>query len=691
MRFAMISSKKVLITLAALAGIFCGVATLLIQYNKTVFIGKESYKLRNKPLLYKKKFIFSENQIKANRKDIFVGMAVAFNSDSEFTFFSTSTDSQGLSLNYTPRSVKLKVGSTTSKAFTIIENVKKGKIYTISFELKKNIFRCIVDAEEVIGIGLDADSLSINHISLGNAIHSIRLNWADVNLDFYQYQKLSVEMTVLYLLSIIISLIFIIILLLSNQNLKAYASYIKAFLLYAAFALFLGEFFVPNILRERYHTINYTLYAVLLVLLLAGRNFLLISRSKIVSPRLRRLIIVSRIVLVGFIISSIYHYINREILNLPYPKNTFVFHPDVQFTDLMNNFDNLGSLDFYRNSLVTHFPFALILTYLFTLTSRTEAYLIFFGLSMMFMISYTSLSVKKLTKYSSAIIYYILILCTLSYPLLFSIDRGNVEIILFGFLALFIYFYFIRKKTVLATVFLAMAIAMKVFPAVLGLILLKDKKYKEIIILGLTVIILTLLPFIWIKGGVLENINLFQNHLKIYNAQYIIGTADEAAGLGFNHSLFGVIRLFFSRIYSDSYVELMTVVKGYYTWFSLLVVGLISVTILRREYSVWKIVALLVICFDLLPYISADYKLIHLFLPMVLYFRDANTSRFDNIYSTLFGLLLIPKAYYHFSQVITDSGLADISISVVLNPILLISLMCLILYDSNNDKKTSMI
>jgi len=89
--------------------------------------------------------------------------------------------------------------------------------------------------------------------------------------------------------------------------------------------------------------------------------------------------------------------------------------------------------------------------------------------------------------------------------------------------------------------------------------------------------------------------------------------------------------------------------------------------------------AVLVIAMLLLPQISADYKLINVFIPLFLFFNASSHSRLDWVYIVLFGLLLIPKDYYLLSKVISDAGVADISISVIINFVILVALLLLII------------
>jgi len=68
----------------------------------------------------------------------------------------------------------------------------------------------------------------------------------------------------------------------------------------------------------------------------------------------------------------------------------------------------------------------------------------------------------------------------------------------------------------------------------------------------------------------------------------------------------------------------------------------------------------------LLPYVSADYKLIHLFLPIALFVASPSRSRLDGMYAVIFGLLVIPKTYFTTPEGINWNSLINILLMTVL-------------------------
>ncbi len=76
------------------------------------------------------------------------------------------------------------------------------------------------------------------------------------------------------------------------------------------------------------------------------------------------------IVLVGFFVAVLFHYIQRVYLGKGYPYNTFLFHPEVRFSDFYNVvFSNKDLNPYMKADRKMQFPFMNIIGYLFSLDS----------------------------------------------------------------------------------------------------------------------------------------------------------------------------------------------------------------------------------------------------------------------------------------------------------------------------------
>lgn len=379
------------------------------------------------------------------------------------------------------------------------------------------------------------------------------------------------------------------------------------------------------------------------------------------------------IILIGFVSSVFFHYLEGAYLNLPYPHNTFLFTPSDRFADFFVLYDVMQ----YRQPYIgdypsAQYPFLNLISYGFGLLPRMESFLVFIALFiyvfLIFTILYTYSDDPK--KHISEIF----IITLLTYPILFTIDRGNLETLVMISLLAFVYSYQ-KKKYFLSTVFLAFAIAMKLFPIVLVVVYLSDKKYKEIFLTGLFTGLLTVISLLFFKGGFLENLTLLAGGANLVFLNRFLG-GDLMVQRGV--SLFTLIKIFLIETNLLQKVN-MAVFLGIYIQTAMVVGLFIAAYVVFLEKEFWKKVAVLVVAMLLLPQVSADYKLIHMFIPLFLFFNASKSSQLDWVYIALFGLLLIPKDYYLLGNVISDAGVSDISISVIINFIVLIAMMSLII------------
>lgn len=88
-----------------------------------------------------------------------------------------------------------------------------------------------------------------------------------------------------------------------------------------------------------------------------------------------------------------------------------------------------------------------------------------------------------------------------SYPLMYCMERGNIVSLAVAFTAFFVFFRDSESKAIreISYICLALAAGLKLYPAIFGLLLLFDKKYKEAIRLVVYGILAVVIPFILIS------------------------------------------------------------------------------------------------------------------------------------------------------------------------------------------------
>jgi hypothetical protein len=369
--------------------------------------------------------------------------------------------------------------------------------------------------------------------------------------------------------------------------------------------------------------------------------------------RLQKIDITSTIIIAGFTIAVFYHYILGTYLGFMYPYDTFLFRPNDKFMDFFNM---LASPYLNGELFLTQFPFGQRLAQAFTVFSPNMGLAVFFAIFISFFlyVNYSNLqtSIKEQT------IKNVLVFSFMTYPFLFVVDRSNIEVFVFIFLYMFIYFYR-KQQTLVSIIFLSCAISMKLFPAVFVVLLVSDKKYKEIFYTLLMVTLITICGYFSYEGNLMHNINMHLSGLNRYSLNYAIGNE----GLYFGNSLWGPVKLI---IIGSGIKCPATLATKAYSISVLILFAFISLYIIFKEKDFWKKIALLVFSMNLFPFVSGDYKLIHIFLPLFLFINNENEDRLDWLYAVLFGLLLIPKAYVHYRPN------PEITSSIIISPLLMV-------------------
>jgi len=380
---------------------------------------------------------------------------------------------------------------------------------------------------------------------------------------------------------------------------------------------------------------------------------------------IKKIEIIRLIVVVGFACSVIFHYVAGMYHGHGYPYSTFLFMPNDRFNDFFNIYKATMHLNPYTESVSVYLPFTYLPIYIFTFLKPYIAYLFFFLLFFSFLIVAAikylpseNLTNRLLTFFS---------LFVVSYPILFTLDRGNLECFVFIFLGLFIYCYNTRK-VFFEALFLACAIAMKIYPAVFMILFLADRRWKPMFLTVAFTGILTVVSAGLLSGGIWTSLAGLQKNLMAFNTQYI----NSIHGLQHNSSIYVPVKLIAVKL---GYVKMISVC---YPVLAILVFLFASVHIIFREQEFWKKIAILSFMMIILPQVSYDYKLIHIFLPLLLFFTAKAQSNFDWFYSVAFALLIIPKDYYYLFS-------SDISINGIINAILLLIFVCLIVLDRRKE------
>lgn len=218
-------------------------------------------------------------------------------------------------------------------------------------------------------------------------------------------------------------------------------------------------------------------------------------------------------------------------------------------------------------------------------------------------------------------------------PMLFLYERGNVLLITLIFLLMFLLLYdsSSRRLRILSYICLALAAAMKLYPAAFGLLVLRKKRYKETAILVVMGVAALVIPFFFPFpefGGV----GGIQTMIRGFAAS---ADAQLGQGLGCNFS--------FDNLYKIVGVLFGITVKETPALFKIMAI-LFCFLVFFVSKDEWKQLYSMTLLMVWVPDFSYTYSLVLLFLPIIsfLYRNNSTNSKFNCIYVFLFAFMMIP-------------------------------------------------
>ncbi len=225
------------------------------------------------------------------------------------------------------------------------------------------------------------------------------------------------------------------------------------------------------------------------------------------------------------------------------------------------------------------------------------------------------------------------VLAVFSSPMIFMVDRGNLVILTLLFCAIFVAYYRSENPVLrqIAYICLALAAATKIYPVVLGLLVVKEKKWKPIVACVIYGLAFCILPFFFI-GGIRElvlyvrNVTVSFDKNAINVNHWLVNYSSILAGWGEN---------FLGNAAIGRMVAKFTLYP--------LTVLLAGCALVSREW--WKSVLAVMLIIILFPGYSVYYCAAFLAIPLMCFLAAKHTRRIDYAYAALFTLALIPLQF----------------------------------------------
>ena len=246
---------------------------------------------------------------------------------------------------------------------------------------------------------------------------------------------------------------------------------------------------------------------------------------------------------------------------------------------------------------------------------------IFISFEILLFFTYLNLINKK-DKYSN----FIIILFFFSAITFFSIERANLAFLASSFVVIFLALYKSdnRVEQIISLIALGLASALKIYPVLLGFLLLQERRYKDILIGSLITLSLIFLPFLFFENG-FNNIPQLIGNLKLWKINYNVTSGGR----------FGISHLFYLLTKNSS--SNITSAINLVTYLLIFISILYSFFI--KEY--WKKILLLTLITIQFP-LTGYYCGGNIFPAIILFLNKEDYKRIDIFYLILFSIYLMP-------------------------------------------------
>lgn len=252
-----------------------------------------------------------------------------------------------------------------------------------------------------------------------------------------------------------------------------------------------------------------------------------------------------------------------------------------------------------------------------------------------------------------------------SSPIIYAIERGNMVVLAMPLVLFYIMGYDSEKKLIryLAYFSLACAAALKIYPAVLGFLLINRKKIKELVILVICGMTVFIIPF-FVYGNIGDISKMLSNAFSLNN-ETVVDTRNF--GYGFKISIQNTWEIFkaYFNIKFDINITIILII--------ITIMLIISSFLCKFK---WQKITCLCLIVTIIPTFSWIYNAIYM-MPALVYFikekKEGHISFDDYIILLLFVLIFIPLPYGFMFGLL--DGVNKVSISSMVCSISLIILM----------------
>jgi hypothetical protein len=263
---------------------------------------------------------------------------------------------------------------------------------------------------------------------------------------------------------------------------------------------------------------------------------------------------------------------------------------------------------------------------------------------------------------------FVILAVFLNQPFISMIDRGNIQILVTGFVVVGMY-HLDSRKSWMSPVLIGFATAMKAYPVIYMAIYVRRREWKRLIISLITALFVSLCSLLMFTGGITENFRMMIRKILVFHD--VTNT-----WLRYNSSLKALL-LSVEEKNSGWAGEIAREFLSNYTVVILCLVLILSVVILTLNIDMFSFGILAATFCSLFLDLTATYVLT-LFIVPLMYLSDSPTKPWTRFVSlTCLAILLVPKGIS-----LTKTGGDHVaSLASFLNPAMMILLIVLTLYE----------
>ena len=405
--------------------------------------------------------------------------------------------------------------------------------------------------------------------------------------------------------------------------------------------------------------------------------------------RKQKFALVVVILALGMVAALAWHGWQGWGLGRGYPYNTFLYTPNQRFSDLYVTYAQAKASESYSGTQRgAYLPF----TYIFLKPlgwihgfSDHAVCICFIAIWAIGMVVLLNQALRSIIPQPFQRLLFSALLPSLCYPIVYGLDRGNLEILMTVFIGLML-LLFQRGQIGWGVFCLLLPISCKLYPAILLALLVRRRTIFWIPVAAVACVAITIGSFALLPGPLTANWHDWQANVQAVKDFYTVSPASMAL-TSTPWNIIKLVEVISAMLFHPSlgHTELIHIIKSTAQVYEVVVLaalaGLVAYTIfVEREF--FRRAILLLLGLVLCGVTGADYHMAYAGVALVVLILLPTERRGDLIATTLLAFVCIPKREVLLPFLgITDVDVLDFgNIGVFLNPLCMIAAIFILLW-----------